>query len=1202
MSSVVTMLPVDQAAREQALDISRSVIVQAPAGSGKTELLTARYLRLLAVVDEPEQVLAITFARAATAEMRHRILEKLHAARDEAQTTDRPELEYARAALANSERRGWRLLDQPQRLNIQTIDSLCVAIAHRTPLLARLGGALQPTEQAGPLYALAARRTLERLGGEDAKLNETLTKILLTRDNNLDDCEKLLAEMLATREQWAHAFLLSGEDVDWEGVRARLEKPFQREIRRVLERAHMLLSRDPELCRELLELTGYSCKNLGPGSSISLLGALTGLPGPAEEFATHWRCLSELLLTGGKTWRKTVNVNQGFPASTNGAKSSIEKKYKRRMVALIDDLRDDEELLEVLCDIRQLPPPRYENEQWQLLLHLFAALRHAVAELRVVFAQHNTVDFAELSMAAQTVLRADDDEEASDIGDAPSELALGMSDSIRHLLVDEFQDTSRRQYELISMLVRGWEEGDGRTCFLVGDPMQSIYLFRQAEVELFEQVRRHGLGDGDHALQLDAIQLATNFRSTAAVVNPVNEYFPRIFEYGQRADVGSVTYSHSAARDEGPMPDAFTLHADFVQIDADARDREAKQVLEIVRRHLPAIDDAKARPGGEYTVALLARAKKHLAKIAAELREEDIPFRALELEMLAERQEILDLQALTRALLHPMDRVAWLAVLRAPWCGLELRELHALCGTDIRNEERRSVLEQVETNLVPQSGATVSAGSKQRVARVAAILREALRARYQQSSLSSWIERTWHSLGGPACVDATGYENAGVYFRMLEQIALDGIAATGEEMEQQLTQLFARPDPSTSERCGVQLMTIHKAKGLGFNVVIVPGMERDTGIDRQALICYLERSCQDGPELLVAPIGAKGEKTGALYDWVQKQRNRRETEERKRLLYVACTRSREAVHLFATATGTESGVNAGSNNSLLRTAWPAFQEQIEAEWQRVSAKMRAANGDIIAFPQTDAMTGAIDLAAAADVLRFAKPVVREPIYVRRLAAGWEATPEKINVTTTGTYANAMAASEELFERPEAARESRLFGTTVHALFEQLARLLEDGLPGDVVPRLRRQAEMLLRNGGLTPDSVAGHAALAIKAVEAALDDPDGRWVLGPHERAQTETSWTGVIDGKLRTLRVDRIFEAGVTPRTEGGQCLWIVDYKTAQYEGEGVGEFLAAERVKYSGQLESYGEMMRLARGKDIELRLALYYPLLKRLCWWPA
>ena len=190
--------PVDQSARARTLETNQSFLVQAPAGSGKTELLTRRLLKLLAEVDEPEQILAITFTLAATAEMRERVLSALQKAQDTEETGE--ELQLARNALDNDRRRGWNLLQQPERLNIRTIDAVCLDIAHETPLLSRLGGSLSPTDKPQPLYTLAARRTLARLGGEEP-LSSALTALLQLRGTSLPDCQKLIAEMLDKRDQ-----------------------------------------------------------------------------------------------------------------------------------------------------------------------------------------------------------------------------------------------------------------------------------------------------------------------------------------------------------------------------------------------------------------------------------------------------------------------------------------------------------------------------------------------------------------------------------------------------------------------------------------------------------------------------------------------------------------------------------------------------------------------------------------------------------------------------------------------------------------------------------------------------------------------------------------------------------------------------------------------------------------------------------------
>ena len=209
--------PVDESDRAQTLETRQSFLVQAPAGSGKTELLTRRLLKLLAEVDEPEQILAITFTLAATAEMRERVLDqRCRRPGIRQETSDElPEIMLARRALENDARRGWNLLQQPERLNIQTIDAVCLAIAHETPLLSRLGGSLSPTDKPQPLYALAARRTLARLGGEEP-LSSALDALLQLRATSLPDCQKLIAEMLDKRDQWGRVLPLLGQaTLDW---------------------------------------------------------------------------------------------------------------------------------------------------------------------------------------------------------------------------------------------------------------------------------------------------------------------------------------------------------------------------------------------------------------------------------------------------------------------------------------------------------------------------------------------------------------------------------------------------------------------------------------------------------------------------------------------------------------------------------------------------------------------------------------------------------------------------------------------------------------------------------------------------------------------------------------------------------------------------------------------------------------------------
>ncbi|MGA2206905.1 MAG: UvrD-helicase domain-containing protein, partial [Terracidiphilus sp.] len=148
----------------------------------------------------------------------------------------------------------------------------------------------------------------------------------------------------------------------------------------------------------------------------------------------------------------------------------------------------------------------YTGEEWSIVRACFTLLRRAAAELKVVFAESASADYTEVAQIALNVLKGEDG--------LPTEAALAVADGIRHLLVDEFQDTSRRQHDLLRRLIAAWPEREGRTCFVVGDPMQSIYFFRDADAELFPRVEQLGLEiPGDLPLRFDPVRLKANFRS-----------------------------------------------------------------------------------------------------------------------------------------------------------------------------------------------------------------------------------------------------------------------------------------------------------------------------------------------------------------------------------------------------------------------------------------------------------------------------------------------------------------------------------------------------------------------------------------------------------------------------------------------------------------------------------------------------------------
>jgi ATP-dependent helicase/nuclease subunit A len=292
---------------------------------------------------------------------------------------------------------------------------------------------------------------------------------------------------------------------------------------------------------------------------------------------------------------------------------------------------------------------------------------------------------------------------------------------------------------LIEKLTAGWEPSDGRTLFLVGDPMQSIYRFRQADVGLFLKARLEGIG----AIRLEPLTLSVNFRSLPGIVEWVNRTFESILPASDDLESGAVAYSPSVPRsDEG---DAMIV----VHALPDGR-READRVVGL-------LNGADAG-----TAAVLVRSRAHLIEIVSALKRHRIAFQAIEIDQLGERQVIEDLMALTFALLHAADRVSWLALLRAPWCGLTLQDLHALAGADHR---------ATVWDLLHRPDRTWSEDGALRIQRILPVLEHAIAERGRRP-LRDWVESTWLQLGGPACVqDHTALEDAAAYFELLEGLA-----------------------------------------------------------------------------------------------------------------------------------------------------------------------------------------------------------------------------------------------------------------------------------------------------------------------------------------------------------------------------------------------------------------------------------------------
>jgi ATP-dependent helicase/nuclease subunit A len=1203
--------PADISARREAIDTTRSVLMQAPAGAGKTNLLTQRYLALLAQVDEPEQVLAITFTRPATAEMRSRILGALQDARRNPSPTagESSEIPLARIALRHAEAHSWRILEQPHRLDIQTIDSLCMRLAHAQPLLARLGGELQPSDDCAALYAEAARRTTALLGGANHELNSALRTVLLRRDNNLHEVERLLADMLAQRDAWLGVLPLApGEQVDWASVRDTLEAPFAAENVRVLDALATTLSSMTECTEELLAVARYASANLQadpetPNHLATLLDIST-LPGSSLGNKQIWLALACLLLTSEGSWRKSWTKSDGIPGKGSGAGSAEREQWKRRMQELAKSIQLSPRpsfLLQLLCQLRALPPLRYSDDQWHTLLAVFRLLRRAAAELRFVFAEANKVDFIEIAQSAESVLQ-----------DEGSLRGMLESDQKQHILIDEFQDTSRAQYRLIAALLREWTEGDGRTVFLVGDPLQSIYGFRQAEVALFHQTRRHGLpcgsSDTPRYHPCHPLTLTHNFRSHQALVSALNERFEPIFQTSSAEDASGFVAAQAWPQIvEEP---SLQLHLQIVSSNEDQEgetlvattavtqttrySEEAASILRILETELPAVAQAQARGAEEYRIAILVSSRPHLAAILPALRAARIPYRGVDLEPLADQPEIIDILSLLHALIHPADRLAWLGIFRAPWCGLLLRDLQTLAGGDDPALQQQSIPELLADRIH-----LLSPDGQLRAERTWQALRAARSNRYADGNitLSAWLERTWFALGGDGCVDATGRENIDAFLRLLDTTAPSGVDLLRSDFAQRLRRLCAAPDARTNEHFGVQVMTIHKAKGLGFDVVLLPGLDRRRRNQQSELLAMLQRARAGDTlldELLLAPIGSKDGEKDAAYAWVAKQKVQRERDETARLFYVAATRARTRLHLFATLEENEEQLKKPKDGSLLAAAWAGFEADAQTQYRQIlSIPALAASAE-----QPTPITPATPYTVEQLPLSWARDNSALSISWHKAIYGHKATRGEAGPPYTRTETGSLLA--------------RARGTAMHALMERLADLFyrDNTITVRWKATLMRAAVHSLVGNALPTAVAVPLAATLVDVALAVAQDPVGQWLLAPHRDARAESAWQQWdTSGNLRTIRIDRCFRAGHAPGESGDTHLWIIDYKTGTGPDSSADDnarqlWRAEQQAFYSGQLATYAAFLAASSSEDTKanIRCGVYFPELQQLIHWPA
>ena len=854
----------DQRQREKALDITQSYIVQAPAGAGKTELLTQRYLKLLSACTNPENVIAMTFTKKAVSELKTRVIESLQSTSDKRPEEAHKQTTYdlACTVMSRSIQNNWQILTTPSRLKISTIDGLSSLITSRYPTKSQLvpKQIISQNWERNKVYRQAAEQTL--LAIDDAEYKDIIQPLLLYLDNNVERFYSLIVSMLEKRDQWLPK-LYRHNSID--------TKVLQDSAKSIISQHLGLLkiAADDCLDRRFFEL--LSCNTKPEYAQIQ------NTPGVEPESLIFWKNLRSICLTTENKLRKSINKNNGFPAEL--------KVQKQEFIDILNTLADKSGFVELLANVELLPDVDFSNKHTETLQNIAAVLKLAVAQLNVLFEDGQTHDFIQVALDADKALDTQSEYGASDV-------ALFLDYKIEHILIDEFQDTSVYQFGLIEKLISKWQANDGKTLFLVGDPMQSIYRFRQSQVGLFLQVKRYGIAD----IKPISIQLTTNFRSSKSIVEGNNEIFDSIFPAEEDVYKGAIVYSHSIANAD----DKYNNAIKFYPFAEKQYESEARQVVDIIKSSInnSSMDE----------VAVLVRNRSHLLDIVIALKQNNIEFEALKTSALKDNMFTRDLMSLTKALLNLGDKLSWLSILRAPWCGLLLDDLLVLSQDD-----SVTIFDQLNDKKVLQK---LSDDGKTRALHIVGSLIDVI----NNQSRFGFVELLTCAIDRLLPKQSLSVQNT-----MIKEMFLGIIdncesreMLNVETIESMLDELYA-----PSKKAKIKLMTIHESKGLEFDEVIIPGLGRAPQNNKPPIIHMQEFADQS---LLMAPIkSCTASNESNTYNYLKYIESQQDAFEIMRLLYVAMTRAKKKIHLL----GSVNKQKNAHSKTFLKLLLPKYRHKFD---------------------------------------------------------------------------------------------------------------------------------------------------------------------------------------------------------------------------------------------------------------------------------
>lgn len=1130
----------DQSARQQALDPTRSFIIQAPAGSGKTELLVQRYLVLLTTVTSPEQIVALTFTKKACGEMRHRLQSALSLCHcttiDSLPMHKRQSYMLALQVQTHARSKGWDFPTLISRCSILTIDACVQQWLNLAPLPYSNWAKYTLHPQPEYLYLSAIRALFAHLQQQPASQLTTSYRALLQLHHCDDNyVENLLLSALKTREQWLEPVFTASKQDD-------LCANMQNTIAHVQSWAIRMCQKNwPQdsfvACVNAWRDLAVCLADLGIGTDYDIL--FDALRQDADWEFLHWRVCAQWLLTQAGTWRTAWQSKHGFLA-----KAALKKLSKADADSLLDfmdiakralsDLAANPDLARKLHGLRLIPLAPDSAQEWQYLQPLLDLLPTAVAYLQVQMQQQQQTDFIALSMQLAQALQDESTQPA---------LALTLYQQVRHLLVDEFQDTSPSQIAMLAPLLAHWDAAEPHTITVVGDPMQSIYAFRQADVRLFLHVQQHGIAN----VTLERLYLTANYRSAAELVAWNNYAFAAI------TAKSGLDYFYPAESTQDANADGLFWY----QCEDDLH--QAEQIVTIISQ-IRAQDP-------EATIAVLARARSHLPAVMSALKKASICYNALGMLRLHSIQALYD--AMSVVLIHTNlhSRQYWLALLRSPFIGLDWADIHLLC--------------QPEGSVIWENMAAkrtrLSAQAQTVLARVMPILSRYL-ATTSKGFPAQHARQCWTALGGPfTIVDVATRELVDQFF-----LAVDDLHAAGIQLDYQRCLAIltaATADETSHDSAAVQVMTVHKSKGLQFEHVICLALEKSCPVAEKPMLEIQDFIFPDYRGSLLHTYPKHQSRMSELQRYLRAHSQEQQLSEQDRLCYVAFTRAQLSLHMCAVYSDTKPAA---------RSSWQAkVQPLLQHSPVQVSQySMRTT---------TVCSGGEECITAASMSKRFALPTAWQHPYfdvATALKVGKKHSTATMGSDITLPSPDLAAAENASDLEWRSAQQGACFkpnytgmdisarwGDIVHA-FMYLLHL--HGV--DYATNAAAALPLLCHDFAMGEEQ---HETLLWLSQRLALlaESQRARWIFSKeHLQIMHEQSW---LNDAGITLRVDRSFQCS-------DNVIWIVDFKTTAVSAHSaqIPKLSVADLAAYHGQLQRY-QHIYAQHFNPLEIRCALYFPL---------